>query len=55
MRNESRILALVTILGLVPGLLQAQGGGWADVDRALGRPGKPQPGEVEKYTFLGPT
>jgi uncharacterized protein DUF1259 len=24
---------------------------WSPVDRALGRPGKPQPGEVQKYSF----
>ena len=38
-----------------PGLGHAQGGGnaadWAAVDRALGRPGKAQPGEVQKYSF----
>jgi len=38
-----------------PGLGHAQGGGnaadWTAVDRALGRPGKAQPGEVQKYSF----
>lgn len=38
-----------------PGLGHAQGGAsagdWSAVDRALGRPGKAQPGEVQKYSF----
>ena len=38
-----------------PGLGHAQGTGnaadWAGVDRELGRPGKAQPGEVQKYGF----
>ena len=29
----------------------ASAGDWSGVDRALGRPGKPQPGEVQKYSF----
>jgi hypothetical protein len=38
-----------------PGVGHAQGGAsagdWSAVDRALGRPGKAQPGEVQKYGF----
>jgi hypothetical protein len=38
-----------------PALGHAQGAGtaadWAGVDRAIGRPGKAQPGEVQKYGF----
>jgi hypothetical protein len=29
----------------------ASAGDWSAVDHALGRPGKPQPGEVQKYSF----
>jgi hypothetical protein len=29
----------------------ARAGGWSEVDRALGRPGKAQPGDVQKYSF----
>src|SRR5580765_8121524 len=39
----------------LPGLVHAQGaasaGDWSAVDRAIGRPGKAQPGEVQKYGF----
>jgi uncharacterized protein DUF1259 len=45
------VLALVTH----PRAGNAQGGAsagdWSAVDRALGRPGKAQPGEVQKYSF----
>jgi uncharacterized protein DUF1259 len=36
-----------------PAVGHSQGGttDWSAVDRALGRPGKPQPGEVQKYSF----
>jgi uncharacterized protein DUF1259 len=48
-------LAAAVVAVALPRLGNAQGGdsatGWAAVDRALGRPGKPQPGEVQKYSF----
>ena len=38
-----------------PGVVHAQGGAgagdWSAVDQAIGRPGKAQPGEVQKYSF----
>jgi hypothetical protein len=55
---ERRIFALtMTLVGLGfgPGAANAQGAGeyrdWEAVDKALGRPGKAQPGEVQKYSF----
>jgi Domain of Unknown Function (DUF1259). len=43
------------VLAAHPRLGNAQGnasaGDWSAVDRALGRPGKAQPGEVQKYSF----
>jgi hypothetical protein len=40
--------ALAVVTRPTAGLSQ---GDWSAVDRALGRPGKPQPGEVQKYSF----
>jgi hypothetical protein len=58
MRYDTRFLVLAaTMLGLAlrPGVGHAQDAGatadWTAVDRALGRPGKAQPGEVQKYSF----
>ena len=57
MRYETGYFVLATVLGLAlrPGVIHAQGAGaaagWAAVDRAMGRPGKAQPGEVQKYSF----
>ena len=43
------------LAAVLPVLLHAQGGAgagdWAAVDRAIGRSGKAQPGEVQKYSF----
>jgi hypothetical protein len=48
-------LAAVALAAALPGLIHAQGGAspgnWSAVDRAIGRPGKAQPGEVQKYGF----
>ena len=51
MRYELRIPVLAIALGIVPGLAGTQSGDWSAVDHALGRPGKAQPGEVQKYSF----
>jgi hypothetical protein len=58
MQYHTQCLVLAaTLLGLAlwpdPGHAQdpGQAGGWAALDRALGRPGKAQPGEVQKYSF----
>lgn len=57
MRYDARILAVMSAfaLGLRPAMAHGQGAGtsgdWAAVDRAFGRPGKAQPGEVQKYSF----
>jgi Domain of Unknown Function (DUF1259) len=58
MQSDSRsLLALVAALAVAayPGVSHAQGaanaGDWSAVDRALGRPGKLQPGDVQKYSF----
>jgi hypothetical protein len=49
------LAAAVLAVAAQPGLGHAQAGGsagdWAAVDRALGRPGKAQPGGVQKYSF----
>jgi hypothetical protein len=48
-------LAGAVLASALPGLCHAQGGAsagnWSAVDRAIGRPGKAQPGEVQKYGF----
>jgi len=50
-----RLAAAALGVAAHPGVGHAQGGAsagdWSAVDRALGRPGKPQPGEVQKYSF----
>ena len=53
-----KTLSLLAIAALAvvahPTPAHSQGGetsDWSAVDRALGRPGKPQPGEVQKYSF----
>lgn len=47
--------AMALVVMAHPGAGYAQGGagagGWSAVDHALGRPGRPQPGEVQKYSF----
>lgn len=49
------LLAAALGMAAQPGMGHAQGGAsagdWSAVDRAIGRPGKPQPGEVQKYSF----
>jgi hypothetical protein len=55
--NRSALAAAAAALALAaqPGRSHAQDAGsaadWAAVDRAMGRAGKPQPGEVQKYGF----
>jgi hypothetical protein len=58
--DSSRWLWRVPLAGAMlavalPGLVHAQGaasaGDWSAVDRAIGRSGKAQPGEVQKYGF----
>jgi hypothetical protein len=44
-------LELAAHAGVVHAQGRASAGDWSAVDRALGRPGKPQPGEVQKYSF----
>jgi hypothetical protein len=48
-------LAAALAVAAHPGVGHAQGGAsigdWSAIDRALGRPGKAQPGEVQKYSF----
>ena len=48
-------LAGAVLTAALPVLVHAQGGasagGWSAVDRAIGRSGKAQPGEVQKYSF----
>src|SRR5512133_2242264 len=48
-------LAGAVLAAALPALVHAQGaasaGNWSAVDRALGRPGKAQPGDVQKYSF----
>jgi hypothetical protein len=48
-------LAGALLAAALPGLCHAQGGAsagdWSAVDRAIGRSGKAQPGEVQKYSF----
>lgn len=57
MRYEIRsaLAAAALAVAAQPGLSHAQGAGsvadWAAVDRAIGRPGKLQPGDVQKYSF----
>ena len=57
MRYEIRsaLAAAALVVAAQPGLSHAQGAGgvahWAAVDRAIGRPGKSQPGDVQKYSF----
>jgi hypothetical protein len=55
MRHDIRVLALAALfLGQGTAAAQAQGAGgdeWAAIDRAIGRPGKSQAGEVQKYSF----
>ncbi|HET7598745.1 MAG TPA: DUF1259 domain-containing protein [Gemmatimonadales bacterium] len=58
MPPATRIWIIASALGAVAlrpaaGQAQAAGGGaeWAGVDKALGRPGKAQPGGVQKYSF----
>ncbi len=59
MRYDIRCALALAVSALAvtvqPGQSHAQGAGkpaeWAAVDRAIGRPGKPQPGEVQKYSF----
>jgi hypothetical protein len=58
MRYDIRFLivaAAALAVAVPPGMARAQGGvnagDWSAVDRAIGRPGKPQPGEVQKYSF----
>jgi len=58
MRNDvvmprSALLAVALTLVLHPRVGEAQSvaGGWSAVDAALGRPGKTQPRDVQKYTF----
>jgi uncharacterized protein DUF1259 len=49
------LTAAVLAMAARPGVGHAQGGAgggdWSAVDRAIGRPGKAQPGEVQKYSF----
>jgi uncharacterized protein DUF1259 len=49
------LAAAALVVAAHPGLGHAQGGvsagDWSAVDRALGRSGKAQPGEVQKYSF----
>jgi uncharacterized protein DUF1259 len=49
------LVAAALAVAVHPGMACAQGGAnagdWSATDRALGRPGKPQPGEVQKYSF----
>jgi uncharacterized protein DUF1259 len=49
------LAAAALVVAAHPGLGYAQGdasaGDWSAVDRALGRSGKAQPGEVQKYSF----
>jgi hypothetical protein len=54
--NRSLLLATTLLCALlVPRVSGAQNartdGDWAALDRALGRPGKAQPGDVQKYSF----
>jgi hypothetical protein len=59
MRYDTRFLvaraAAALAVAVYPGMAHAQGGAnagdWSAVDRALGRPGTAQPGEVQKYSF----
>jgi hypothetical protein len=48
-------LAGAVLAAALPALVHAQGGAstgdWSAVDRAIGRSGKAQPGEVQKYSF----
>jgi hypothetical protein len=54
-RREARLAAAALAVAVHPGMGHAQGGAsagdWSPVDRALGRPGTAQPGEVQKYSF----
>src|SRR5882724_10888800 len=49
------LAATALAVAVQPRVGHAQGGAgagdWSAVDRALGRPGKAQPGEVQKYSF----
>jgi hypothetical protein len=54
--NRDLLLATTVLCAvLVPRVGEAQNaraaGDWAALDRALGRPGKAQPGDVQKYSF----
>jgi hypothetical protein len=42
---------IVAVAHPVPGHAQGGATDWSAVDRALGRPGKAQPGEVQRYSF----
>ena len=48
--NHAVILALVATVTAAPAMAQAKQD-WAAVDRAIGRPGSMQPGDVQKYSF----
>src|ERR671937_141043 len=55
-RASRRLVLAAATLGVAlwPGVGHAQGApaaDWAAVDRVLGRPGKLQPGDVQKYSF----
>ena len=53
-RWDVALAAAALSVAVHPGMVHAQGanaGDWSAVDRAIGRPGKPQPGEVQKYSF----
>jgi len=54
-RWRASLAGAVLAAAALPVAGHAQGGGgagdWAAVDRAIGRPGKPQPGGVQKYSF----
>ena len=49
--RRAAILAAVCCTAAVPALGQSPKEAWTAVDRAVGRPGTSQPGDVQKYSF----
>jgi hypothetical protein len=49
--NRAVRLALAASVTAVPAVAQTPKQNWAAVDRAIGRPGSAQPGDVQKYSF----
>jgi len=49
--GRAAVLAAACSAAAVPALGQSPEEAWAAVDRAIGRAGSLQPGEVQKYSF----